>query len=60
MKVNRNLCDVCGACVSVCPVDAIILDEFKVNIDNDKCIICKKCTIACPIKAISEDSDDKK
>ena len=35
MKVNRNLCDVCGTCVAVCPVDAIIVKEFKIVINED-------------------------
>lgn len=54
MKINRELCDVCGTCVSVCPVDAILVTEFKVNIDNEKCIECMNCLKVCPIKAISE------
>jgi len=55
MKINRDLCDVCGTCVAVCPVDAIIVAEFAVTIDNEKCIKCGNCVIACPIKAISEE-----
>ena len=54
MKINRDLCDVCGTCVAVCPVDAIVVSEFEVNIDNEKCIICLNCLKVCPIKAISE------
>ena len=55
MKINRDLCDVCGTCVAVCPVDAIIVSEFEVNIDNEKCIDCLNCLKVCPIKAITED-----
>jgi ferredoxin len=54
MKINRNLCDICGTCVAVCPVDAIVVSEFEVCIDNEKCINCLNCMTACPIKAISE------
>ncbi len=52
MKIERNLCDVCGTCVAVCPTDAIIVQEFMVVIDNGKCIKCQNCLKACPIQAI--------
>ena len=54
MKINRTLCDICGTCVAVCPVDAIIVSEFEVTIDNQKCTSCLNCLKACPIKAITE------
>ena len=57
MKINGDLCDICGTCVSVCPVDAIFINEFSVNIDSQKCINCGKCVIVCPVKAISEDEE---
>ena len=54
MECNYLLCDLCGTCVSVCPVDAIVMDEFRLNIDNELCVECGNCVIVCPIKAISE------
>ena len=54
LKVNHDLCDICGTCVAVCPVDAITVSEFSVDIDNDICINCQKCVIVCPVKAIKE------
>ena len=54
LKVNSEKCDICGTCVAVCPVDAIEVWEFKVEIDNEKCINCNKCLIVCPVKAIEE------
>ncbi|MCD4817719.1 MAG: 4Fe-4S binding protein [Candidatus Cloacimonetes bacterium] len=54
MKVNYELCDICGTCAGVCPVDGIEIGEFKVNIDNEICINCLKCLKVCPIKAIEE------
>ena len=53
MIINKDLCDVCGTCVAVCPVDAIIVSEVAVQIDNEKCIQCLNCVTVCPIKAIS-------
>ena len=54
MIINRELCDICGTCVAVCPSDAIIVSEFFVTINNDKCAECLKCLKVCPIKAIEE------
>ncbi|MCK4655117.1 MAG: 4Fe-4S binding protein [Candidatus Cloacimonetes bacterium] len=54
MKINRELCDICGTCVAVCPVDAIIVSEFFVEIDNEICTNCLNCLKVCPIKAIEE------
>lgn len=50
------------ACKTVCPVNAIKVDENTgiVKIDNDLCIGCRMCMIACPIGAISMDSANKK
>ena len=54
MKINKELCDICGTCVAVCPVDAISVFEFLVKIDNDKCTNCLNCLKVCPFKAIEE------
>ena len=54
MKINRELCDICGTCVAVCPADAIVVSEFRVDIDNEKCTNCLNCLKVCPIKAIEE------
>lgn len=55
MKIDSSLCDICGTCAGVCPVDAIRIFEFKVEIDNEKCIDCKNCLIICPAEAIKEE-----
>ncbi|MCD6181794.1 MAG: 4Fe-4S binding protein [Candidatus Cloacimonetes bacterium] len=54
MYINQHLCDVCGTCVSVCPVDAIEVFETQVVIDNDVCISCGKCAQVCPARAIGD------
>ena len=54
MKINKELCDICGTCVAVCPADAISVSEFQVKIDNDKCTNCLNCLKVCPSKAIEE------
>lgn len=60
LYINRDLCDICGTCVAVCPVDAISVSEFQVTIDNDKCISCMNCVTVCPVKAISEVNNNVK
>lgn len=56
--VNEKLCDLCGTCVAVCPVDCIELTEFDLLIDNDVCINCDVCVKICPFAAlISETSE---
>ncbi len=47
----RDRCDYCGACVSVCPPDAIDLTEHTLTI-LDTCTLCKNCVIICPLQAL--------
>ena len=56
--VNQEMCTGCGACVEVCPVGAIALDDRGVaGIDEDECIRCGKCHEACPEEAVRHDSE---
>lgn len=51
--VTQAACTHCGACVDVCPDDAITLDE-TVGIDPGRCMACGKCIPACPTGTLSE------
>jgi len=53
VKIDKNKCIYCGACVAVCPVLALKLKEILVEWDKNKCIRCGKCAKACPSGAIS-------
>lgn len=46
---NEN-CIACGACVNICPVGAISIDD-PTKTDIEKCISCTACIYACPTKA---------
>ncbi len=54
VEVNKEMCVGCGACVGVCPVGALQLDEEgKAESDVDVCIDCGGCIDTCPMGAIS-------
>ena len=55
IEVDEEKCLDCGACVSICPVNAIAFaDDFSVIFDKEKCLgkTCSTCVDACPAKAI--------
>lgn len=51
MKVNSDLCLRCGACVGVCPLDAIEATDSYVA-PNERCTDCGICEKICPMGAI--------
>lgn len=51
-KVDPDACVACGACVEVCPADAIAIEDVAV-IDEDACLECGACVNECPQSAIS-------
>lgn len=52
--VDEEKCFYCGACYSLCPVEAISFDkDYSVVFDEEKCISCDLCIDACPTRAIS-------
>ncbi len=53
IKVDKDDCDFCGACVAVCPPDCIELFDKDIEIDFKKCIDCKLCIYVCPIEVMS-------
>jgi L-aspartate semialdehyde sulfurtransferase ferredoxin len=51
---DDNRCTHCGACVTVCPTEALYIDKntMKVIFDSGKCIACELCVKACPPRAM--------
>lgn len=53
-RVLRQDCVACGACVNVCPANAIsIYKGIWADVDAEKCIGCSKCEKICPPSAIT-------
>jgi len=55
IEVDKEKCFDCGACVALCPVNAITFaEDFSVDFSKEKCIgkTCSTCVNACPARAI--------
>ena len=54
VEKNEERCTHCGMCISICPVEALIMERpsWKVRYDSEKCIACGMCIDACPPGAI--------
>ncbi len=50
-KIDEKLCTGCGACVQICPVGAIEMNNGTAVVSDD-CIDCGACLSACPVDAI--------
>jgi len=51
---NEARCTHCGACITICPVDAFVIElpSRRVNFYADKCIACGLCIKPCPPRAM--------
>ena len=57
LKFNRELCNNCIMCTSVCPHAVFERNNGKVNlIHPSNCMECGACQLNCPTGAISVDS----
>lgn len=52
--IITDACTACGACTSVCPVEAISEGEDKYSIDPDLCTDCGLCADECAFDAIEQ------
>lgn len=54
MDINIDVCNGCGQCVFICPVQAIQMIDRKAFIDQEMCVECSVCyrDANCPVNAI--------
>ena len=52
--IDRGKCDLCGACVEICPTKAITIKDSNITITPVACINCGACVPACPKDAIDQ------
>ena len=51
VKINSDLCTVCGGCIDLCPTIALSMVNDVVVVNNDTCTECKICVKVCPMRA---------
>ena len=52
--INREKCQACGLCVSVCACGALVMVENVIKIiEVEDCHWCTMCELVCPNEAIS-------
>jgi len=59
VKINEDLCSVCGVCVPLCKYEALSIEsdgknKEKIVVDKVECRGCGLCVSACPSGAISQ------
>lgn len=52
-EVDYNLCDLCGACVKVCPTEAFGIETAKFIYLNQRCFGCGICPDVCHVDALT-------
>ena len=52
VEVDYNSCDVCGACVKVCPTEAFQIKDKKFIYSIEKCYGCGICPSYCHVSAL--------
>jgi len=54
---DEDKCVQCGACLAVCPTNAlyIVRPEMRVDFDSSKCSMCELCVTTCPSRAMMVD-----
>lgn len=51
LAVDYSLCHECGACVAVCPPDALFLSHH-LTVNQETCTGCDRCVKYCPVQAL--------
>ncbi|MBT4406666.1 MAG: 4Fe-4S binding protein [Euryarchaeota archaeon] len=51
--VDADKCYGCGACIAICPLNSLLLDNRIVIVDHKSCTLCNHCIPSCPVFALS-------
>ena len=51
--VDEELCYGCGACIALCPTNALDLVNRLAIVNQDDCTLCNHCIPSCPVFALS-------
>ena len=57
--VDDNLCFGCGACIALCPTNALDLVSRLAVVEEQKCTHCEHCISSCPVFALSIEEVDQ-
>ena len=52
VTTNPDTCDCCEICIDRCPMDALIIEDFKSTVDLNRCIGCGLCVTTCPTDSL--------
>jgi nitroreductase/NAD-dependent dihydropyrimidine dehydrogenase PreA subunit len=52
IEIDRDLCNGCGLCITVCPTGTISLTEGKATVSGEESLLCGHCEAVCPQGAI--------
>jgi ferredoxin len=54
IRRNDMKCTHCGACIAVCPTDALFVDRgsMEVGFNDEECVACELCIKVCPPRAM--------
>lgn len=53
IRIDHDLCELCGTCIDQCPVQALDIVGTQLVWSESDCISCGACCDACPNKALT-------
>ncbi len=50
--VDEDLCYGCGACIGLCPTNALSMKGLLALVEQSQCTYCELCIPSCPVDAL--------
>lgn len=57
--VDENLCYGCGACIALCPTNALELVDRLAIVEQESCTLCEHCIPSCPVFALRIEGENQ-